>query len=697
MIDRHALVARHDPVLTPGVDGALSVGNGHFAASLDRTGTQTLPSAPGATRPTVLAEWGWHSVPAPEGPRLEDHVRRYRSPHGEVPYMDLVGPSEAGADEGPARWFRANPHKVALLALVLVDRREGRRLSTEDVTPVRQHLDLWRGVVTSQFLHRGRPCTVLTAADPEHDVLAVRVSDPQLGIELHFPYGSQEWDAAEDWTGEDRHRTRVDGAVIHRDLDDLGYMLQVTGARPRPRGTHRVSLEPSGESADVTIALLPVRSPHLPLTLGDRPRPSVGADGDDTVRRSARAWSEYWERTGALDLSASEDPRAHELERRVVLSRQLQRVHAAGRLPPAETGLMQNSWRGRFHLEMHWWHAAHFPLWGDAVSLRRGMEFYTAALPAAQATARAQRCRGARWPKQIGPDLHESPSDIGPFLLWQQPHPIHLAELCRRADPALGDDEALGAIVEQSALFLQDVLREDADGSLGLGPPLVGAQERHVAQRAQLHDPAFELAYTAWALRIADDWRRRRGVRDAGELTAIAGRLHSPLDARGRLRTFRRGPSMTRSDHPSHLLAHGLVPPTGTIPAEAAAEALEDALADWDWESTWGWDCPAAAMTAARLERPELAVDLLLRDTPKNRFDASGHCFQRPTLPLYLPANGGTLAAAALMAGGWDGSGPSPGLPDQWRARIEGVHRSPGPLAPLVPGPPPSSHGRRRT
>lgn len=707
MIDRRALVSRHDPVLTPGVEGVLSVGNGHLAASLDRTGTQTLAPDPGAPRPAVLAEWGWHSLPAPDGPQREDHVRRYRSPRGEVPYMDLVGPSEPGADEGSARWFRANPHKVALLALVLVDRETGRRLTAEDVTLERQHLDLWRGVVTSEFLHRGQPCTILTAADPEHDVLAVQVSAAHLGLELRFPYGSEDWDAAEDWGSGDRHRTAVDSGTIHRELDDLAYTVEVAGAVPSLRGEHRVALEAPGGAddasadLDVVLALRPVRSPHLPLTVGGRPAPVLpsaaaraaggrATGGAAVVGRSARAWSQYWERTGALDLSASGDPRAHELERRVVLSRQLQRVHAAGRLPPAETGLMQNSWRGRFHLEMHWWHSAHFPLWGDVETLRRGMDFYTAALPAARATARAQHCRGARWPKQIGPDLHESPSDIGPFLLWQQPHPIHLAELCRRADPALGGDEALQRIVEESALFLQDVLREDPDGALGLGPPLVGAQERHVAERAQLQDPAFELAYTAWALRIADAWRHRRGARDAGELTAIARRLRSPLDPRGRLRTFRRGPAMTRSDHPAHLLAHGLVPPTGTIPDPVAAEALEDALADWDWESTWGWDCPAAAMTAARLGRPELAADLLLRDTPKNRFDTSGHCYQRPTLPLYLPANGATLAAAALMAGGWDGSGPAPGLPAHWRAQVEGILPSPGPLAPLLPLPRPS-------
>ena len=37
-------------------------------------------------------------------------------------------------------------------------------------------------------------------------------------------------------------------------------------------------------------------------------------------------------------------------------------------------------------------------------------------------------------------------------------------------------------------------LREDPDG-LGIGPPVIGAQERHVDKHARLHDPAFELSY----------------------------------------------------------------------------------------------------------------------------------------------------------------------------------------------------------
>jgi hypothetical protein len=76
------------------------------------------------------------------------------------------------------------------------------------------------------------------------------------------------------------------------------------------------------------------------------------------------------------------------------------------------------------------------------------------------------------------------------------------------------------------------------------------------------------------------------------------------------------------------------------------------------------------AMTATRLGRPEVAVEILLRDGPNNVYTASGLCPQRSDsaitaggaparkweIAAYLPANGAFLSAVALMVAGWDGS-----------------------------------------
>jgi hypothetical protein len=106
---------------------------------------------------------------------------------------------------------------------------------------------------------------------------------------------------------------------------------------------------------------------------------------------------------------------------------------------------------------------------------------------------------------------------------------------------------------------------------------------------------------------------------------------------------------------------------------------LGDVLARWNWKTTWGWDYPVMAMTAARVGEPEKAVDALLMDTPKNRYLAGGQNLgAEGRLPLYLPGNGGLLYAVALMAAGWDGADRSaPGFPISrgWNVKFEGLRR----------------------
>jgi hypothetical protein len=123
------------------------------------------------------------------------------------------------------------------------------------------------------------------------------------------------------------------------------------------------------------------------------------------------------------------------------------------------------------------------------------------------------------------------------------------------------------------------------------------------------------------------------------------------------------------------LYALGVVPPTDLIEPETMRATLRHVMATWPWETTWGWDYPAIAMTATRLGEPETALAALLMPTAKNTYLLNGHNRQTASLPVYLPGNGGLLAAVALMAAGWDGSGPTPGFPadGSWTVRHEGL------------------------
>ena len=182
-------------------------------------------------------------------------------------------------------------------------------------------------------------------------------------------------------------------------------------------------------------------------------------------------WAEYWNSGAAIDLAGSTDSRANELERRIVTSQYLMKANCAGSLPPAETGLTCNSWYGKFHLEMHWWHGVHFALWNRLPLLERSLSYYQHILPEARIIAERQGYRGVRWPKMVDAAGIDSPSSVGPLLLWQQPHPIYYAELCYRQNPTPAVLEKWQKIVEQTADFMASfAIRDTVTGHYVLGP-----------------------------------------------------------------------------------------------------------------------------------------------------------------------------------------------------------------------------------
>ena len=99
------------------------------------------------------------------------------------------------------------------------------------------------------------------------------------------------------------------------------------------------------------------------------------------------------------------------------------------------------------------------------------------------------------------------------------------------------------------------------------------------------------------------------------------------------------------------------------------------------WNS---WAMGQGANTAARLNDPGLAVDIVTNDDPRARFKVQGFV-ARPKepdgCPAYMPVNGSFLSAVALMAAGWDGApeGPAPGFPKngKWVVRAEGINPMP--------------------
>lgn len=690
-IDRKGLVRRHNPKLSK-VDSLspFTVGNGEFCFTADVTGLQSFPEAYLSGIPLcTMSNWGWHSFPTRQAASGEALRLTGYDTYGRTVYY----PVHADGQKALYDCLRQNPHRFHLGQLGFCIRSgsgrsheassgsdhagevrsdDSERMSIDDIRGIDQKLDLWTGILHSGFEVDGKRVSVKTCCHPNRDAIGVHVesgllADGRVSVELRFPYPSERM-AAANWNKPERHTTRLayrsrTHALIVRVIDDTTYFATLHYPEDtwvRQVDDHSLMITPKGQVAALELTCC-----------FDKTYPRECPSSYESVETaSEQYWSEFWNDGGAIELSESSHPEALELERRVVLSQYLTAIQCSGSLPPQETGLTCNSWYGKFHLEMHWWHAAHFALWDRAHMLERSLWWYQSILPKARALAAEQEYKGARWPKMVGPDGAQSPSPIAPLLIWQQPHPIFLAELCYRARTHFDPNSRSSLDRNRDLSFLEiykDIVFESAEFMVSfayydslrdryvLGPPVIPVQENHAPEITI--NPTFEIQYFKYGLRIAQRWRERLGLSRSPRWDDVISKL-SGLPARdGVYLAHEDCPDTFESfnyDHPSMLYALGVLPDDSSVDHDIMRRTLLRVIEDWQWERAWGWDFPACAMTAARLGEPEIAIDLLMYDCVKNRYLNNGHVWQRPNLPLYLPANGGLLTAIAMMAAGWD-------------------------------------------
>ena len=683
-IDRRAVVQRHNPTITQfDPFSALTVGNGEFAFTADITGLQTFTTECEKVFPLcTTSHWSWHTTPLPAGLKVAD----FRYQEFET-YGRKVGyPTDQSGQGLLFNWMRQNPHRLHLGRIGLeLKKSDGSSATPGDLRNCFQILDLWSGALDSRFEFEGKPVRVQTCCHPVLDMVAARIDSTlgakgQLQVLSAFPYGSAEM-AMADWTKLERHTTELARHGEHRadftrKLDNDVYYVSLewpagfalNAGKPHEFRLAKAANNPTAGSLQFRCAF------------AAKPLPTSLPSFDHTQSASASHWKEYWQEGGMVDLEDCTDPRAQELARRTVLSLYNTAVHCAGSLPSAETGLLFNSWYGKFHLEMHWWHSAHFTAWNRFSRFERSLGIYERILPLARETAQRQGYRGARWPKMIGPDGHESPSTINPLLIWQQPHPIYYAELCHREKPSKQTLARWRDIVFETAEFMASfaVLVKER-GQYVLGPPLKTVPENTDANTAM--NPMFELAYWRFGLRVAQQWRERCGLPRNPDWDEVLNRL-APLPTAGGLYLMQEGMADTYSqwnwEHPSLVGALGMLPGDG-VDAETMKKSVARVMEVWQWDRAWGWDFGNVAMCAARTGQPELAVNALLVDSVKNRHLPNGHNFQRADLPAYLPGNGSLLCAVAMMCGGWT-NGPkdsTPGFPTdgKWAVRHEGLNK----------------------
>ena len=696
-IDRYALVSRHNPVLEAvDVDSPLTVGNGELAFTADVTGLQTLYGEYLDTCPLcTMSQWGWHTKPV-SGERYNYTLKDLVMTEFDYNGRKVVYPknSQPGNEE-VYDWLRKNPHRLDLARIGF--EYEEKEISADRLTGIRQELDLYSGILKSSFLLDGKSCQVETACDngaegSGHNTIGIRVTSPMLregtlSVAIAFPYGSPAKSAA-DFDSLQLHSTEVveqkeHSVLLKRTLDrDIYYVRLTFGAgvkvlAPDSGRPHRVSVRAEGEVLDLCVSFL--KGDYKPEADGSAAGEAAQANALQIFENSRCYWKNFWEKGAILQLHDSPDPRAEELERRIILSMYLLAVNSCGSAPPQETGLTCNSWYGKMHLEMYFWHCAWAPLWGHTELLERSLPWYLEHMDQARENAARNGYKGCRWPKMIALDGIDSPSKVAPMLLWQQPHIIFMLELCFRENHDDAFRRKYWPLVKETADFMADIaVYNQEKGCYELVAPVIPVQECHKPEETL--NPAFEVSYWRYTLEVAVRWAKELGMEYDAKWEEVGSGMASLTEEDGVYLAHEKCHTtytVHNHDHPSMLMSYGVLADE-RLSREIMGNTLRKVLECWSYPSLWGWDFAVMAMTAVRLGKPEQALDILLKDTPKNNYVVSGNNRQvlRKDLPLYLPGNGSLLLAIPMLAEGYEGCGrKAPGFPEDWVVEAEGLQK----------------------
>ena len=706
-INRRSVVNRNNPVITEANPlASLSVGNGHFVTTVDVTGLQSYsPDYKNGVPLNSMSDWGWHSFKNTKQLQPSESEKEFDYGHGhqEVYAVEYKKP-EDGRHKDATEYYRVNPHRLNLgtIGLLLLDSK-GQKIKIDQLSDIHQELKLLDGEIESSFKADGEAVKVTTGVYPDKDVLYSRIKsnllkEQRATVDIYFSYPTgKHADDANDWNQPEKHQSKIiaqteNSALIERTLDATTYyvLLQWEGqANIAQLDRHYFALSTTSNVLSFSA------------TYSEQKPEIVSYKYDQYHTQTVRHWNRWWNEGAIVDFSACTDARAKELERRVVLSQYLTQINCANNMPPQESGLTYNTWFGRPHLEMTWWHAVDFALWNRPEVIAQMLKWYNqTAYPIAKKIAERQGFKGVRWMKMTDPWGGEAPSNTGSFLIWQQPHYIYLAEEMYRANPTAQTLIEYSEQVEATAEFMADFATYDAKNDRYI---LKGATAMQECMTKDIsYNQPFELAYWRYGLTVAQKWRERMGRPHIAKWDEIIQKLsplpevngiytagipigeHTALEAfdpfdatSGSVQTFA---DKCRNDHPAVLGACGLLPYTSLYNKEKMKNTLDWVMQNWNWATTWGWDYGMIAMTAARLGDTETALKALLIDTQKNTYLPNGHNFQTPDrLRIYLPGNGALLTAIAMMCAGWDGCPDlqNPGFPKngKWNVRWEGLKK----------------------
>lgn len=568
----------------------VTIGNGDFAITLDQTGTQSLYEIYKDIPLSTMSNKNWF----------------YKDKKDIKPsYVDGKAYMLFNLDNDPNYQInRQYPFKYSFMQILLYD--NDKLIDINNIKDVKQELDLYKGIVTSSFNYKEKINKTISFIYQDHDEFNFKLQSDNLNLALKFNYPS--------YTKNGYRLDILPNVLVKEDRITLLY---------DDKNSLRFKLKSSSNYQIVENTLI-----------FDDNNVSFSLALDEI--KEGKLLDEFWKCDNGIIIDNEE------LVKKMVLSKYLLHVNSTGIYPPQESGLTYNCWNSKFHLEMHLIHS----LWniynnhvGDLV---KSFDYYLSIMPSSLKRASLNGYKGLRFPKMTGPDGEDSPSNIGPLLIWQAPHILFMLQeiyyLYNKENIIKKYEPLIGGTIDFMISFL--TLK---DSKYQMLDPLLEACESIPLDRCQ--NPSFELEYWRYTLERQPKIDTVLYGHQRYDYMDITSKIITPKEDDGiYLKTYGVIDKYDLyKDHPTEGFLMSFFK-SKIVDKEKMVKTIDYILKNMDLSSYWGWDFPFLGLSLLNCGEIEKSIEVTQLNTINNQYLYNGYnTSPRDDLKAYLPGNGAFL------------------------------------------------------
>lgn len=568
----------------------VTIGNGDFAITLDQTGTQSLYETYKDIPLSTMSNKNWF----------------YKDKKNIKPsYVDGKAYMLFNLDNDPNyQTNRQYPFKYSFMQILLYD--NDKLIDINNIKDVKQELDLYKGIVTSSFNYKEKNNKTTSFIYQDHDEFNFKLQSDNLNLALKFNYPS--------YTKNGYRLDILPNVLVKEDRITLLY---------DDKNSLSFKLKSSSKYQIVENTLI-----------FDDNNVSFSLALDEI--KEGKLLDEFWKCDNGIIIDNEE------LVKKMVLSKYLLHVNSTGIYPPQESGLTYNCWNSKFHLEMHLIHSL-WNIYNNHVDdLVKSFDYYLSIMPSSLKRASLNGYKGLRFPKMTGPDGEDSPSNIGPLLIWQAPHILFMLQeiyyLYNKENIIKKYEPLISGTIDFMISFL--TLK---DSKYQMLDPLLEACESIPLDRCQ--NPSFELEYWRYTLERQPKIDTVLYGHQRYDYLDITSKIITPKEDDGiYLKTYGVIDKYDLyKDHPTEGFLMSFFK-SKIVDKEKMVKTIDYILKNMDLSSYWGWDFPFLGLSLLNCGEIEKSIEVTQLNTINNQYLYNGYnTSPRDDLKAYLPGNGAFL------------------------------------------------------